>query len=102
MTADMTIIRFDAETREWAVRSAAIACQEEDSDLAIARVALLTGCSEETLRRWMRAARRNGGIRPGVFTRSEAGTGRPVTPGCPSPSISLASSVSPAFAKTRG
>ncbi|WP_447753174.1 hypothetical protein [Sphingopyxis fribergensis] len=89
MTADINIIRFDAEIREWAVRSAAFACQEEDPDLAIARVALLTGCSAETLRRWMRSARRAGGIRPGVFTRSDIDDGEVETTNLHRPPISL-------------
>jgi transposase-like protein len=70
MDAETSLPRFDPEIREWAVRVAAYAMKEGDAPDGIASVALLTGCSTATLRRWLRDAERAGGIRPGVFIRS--------------------------------
>lgn len=68
MRAETRIVRFDPEVREWAVRLASLEMKEGDPGEAIASVARKVGCTPATLRRWMRAAERAGGIRPGVFT----------------------------------
>lgn len=63
--------RFEPVIREWAVRTASIEMKEGDPARVIASVAQRTGCTEATLRRWMRDAERAGGIRPGVFTKPQ-------------------------------
>lgn len=74
MTFETNALPFDPETREWAVRKASLEMQDGDPAHALASVARLAGCTPATLRRWMRDARRAGGIRPGVFTKRDQGS----------------------------
>lgn len=70
MLPEASVLRFEPETREWAVRVAALEMKDGDPALVLASVALRVGCTPATLKRWIRDAKRAGGIRPGVFTNS--------------------------------
>ena len=67
MINDVPSQRFEPEVREWAVRVAALEMKDGDAALVLASVALRVGCTPATLRRWLRDAKRAGGIKPGVF-----------------------------------
>jgi len=61
--------KFSPEVRERAVRLVREARGEHPSEwAAICAIAAKLGCTAETLRKWVRAAERDGGKRPGPTT----------------------------------
>jgi transposase len=61
--------RFSAEVRERAVRLVQDQEKEHESQwAAISSVAAKIGCTNETLRKWVRQAERDTGKRPGLAT----------------------------------
>ena len=61
--------RYSPEVRERAVRMVLEHEREHDSEWgAIRSIATKLGCSPETLRKWVRQAQRDQGLRPGLTT----------------------------------
>jgi len=64
--------RYSQETRERAVRLVMDAEGHHESQwAAISSIAPKIGCTNETLRRWVRQAERDGGKRPGLKTAEQ-------------------------------
>ena len=61
--------RFSPEVRERAVRMVFDQAGQHDSQwAAIGSIAAKIGCTSETLRKWVRQAERDQGVRPGLTT----------------------------------
>jgi len=61
--------RFSPEVRERAVRMVFDSSGQHDSQWAAIRsIAAKIGCTAETLRKWVRQAERDAGVRPGLTT----------------------------------
>ena len=61
--------RFSPEVRERAVRMVLDSSQQHASQwAAIQSIASKIGCTGETLRKWVRQAERDAGVRPGLTT----------------------------------
>lgn len=64
--------RFSPEVQDRAVRLVREQAAEHPSQWAtIAAIAPKLGCTKETLRRWVRQAERDGGVRPGLTTADQ-------------------------------
>ena len=65
--------RYSPEVRERAVRMVMEHEEEHDSEWsAICSISEKIGCGAETLRKWVRQAQRDQGVRPGLTTEERA------------------------------
>ena len=70
--------KFSAEVRERAVRLVLEARKDHDSEWAtLCSIAPKIGCTTETLRKWVRRAERDAGLRPGPTSEDPIGTRTP-------------------------
>lgn len=73
METKKTVKSFSPEVRERAVRMVQEHRGEYGSEWeAILSIALKIGCTGESLRRWLRQAERDAGVRPGLSTDERA------------------------------